>query len=76
MYSPEFEDGVYQQNLMLTHPTNILQLDQFTNPPTSTDNRVETAEQYEHEDDDLEDTVEVLLLSIDFQLYQQAAILS
>lgn len=27
LYTPDLEDELYQQNLMLTHPTNILKLD-------------------------------------------------
>lgn len=34
LYSPDLEDEFYQQNLMLTHPTNILKLDEL-NPSTA-----------------------------------------
>jgi len=38
LYTPDLDDEFYQQNLMLTHPTNILKLDEeeFTNPTRST----------------------------------------
>lgn len=28
LYTPDLEDELYEQNLMLTHPTNILKLDE------------------------------------------------
>ena len=38
LYTPDLEDELYQQNLMLTHPTNILKLDDegMTNANPST----------------------------------------
>ena len=59
LYTPDLEDEFYQQNLMLTHPTNILRLDEG-NPSTAIgnsrfegeiDDQLEYGDEYDDDDD-------------------------
>lgn len=65
LYTPDLEDELYQQNLMLTHPTNILRLDDGNRSTLAGGSRFEEVDEvldYDHlnsEDDMDRESIEV-----------------
>lgn len=59
LYTPDLEDELYQQNVMLTHPTNVLRLDTSAEPPTGANNENEDIENDYDDTNNTEDDIEV-----------------
>lgn len=65
LYTPDLEDEFYQQNLMLTHPTNILRLDEGNRSTLAGGSRFDgdmddQFEYYKSEDEIDKESVEVV----------------